>query len=227
MADSDKKIRILIVDDHEVVRVGLRGLLERNQEFTVVGEASSADEAVEKALAEPVDVVVMDVRMPNGSGIEACRAIRQARPETKVIMLTSYADDEAVFASVMAGASGYVLKQIGSQELVDAIRTVARGASLLDPTVTGQLLNRMRNLSTRGPEGVDELTEHERNILALIAEGKTNKEIAGELYLSEKTVRNYVSSLLSKLGLSNRTEAAAYAVRRQLLGEIPRRPQRH
>jgi len=227
MEEREKPIRILIVDDHEVVRMGLRGLLERNSGFQVVGEAGSADEAVAKALEQPVDVVVMDVRMPGGSGIEACRTIREARPDTKVIMLTSYADDEAVFASVMAGASGYVLKQIGSQELVDAIRTVARGGSLLDPTVTGQLLNRMRNLNTRSSDGIEELTEHERNILALIAEGKTNREIAKELYLSEKTVRNYVSSLLGKLGLSNRTEAAAYAVRRQLLGEVPRRPTRY
>lgn len=224
MGETKKNIRILIVDDHEVVRMGLRGLLERNPGFTVVGEAGSADEAIQKADETPVDVVVMDVRMPDGSGIEACRVIRQNHPDTKVIMLTSYADDEAVFASVMAGASGYVLKQIGSQELVDAIRTVAMGGSLLDPTVTGQLLNRMRSLSHRGGDAAEELTEHERNILALIAEGKTNKEIAATLYLSEKTVRNYVSSLLSKLGLSNRTEAAAYAVRKQLLGEIPRRP---
>lgn len=223
MGTPEQTIRILIVDDHEVVRMGLRGLLERNTEFTVVGEAGSADEAIEKALEIPVDVIVMDVRMPNGSGIEACRVIREARPDIKVIMLTSYADDEAVFASVMAGASGYVLKQIGSNELVEAIRTVAKGGSLLDPTVTGQLLNRMRNINKPGSGGVEELTEHERNILSLIAEGKTNKEIAGELFLSEKTVRNYVSSLLGKLGLSNRTEAAAYAVRRQLLGELPRR----
>lgn len=218
MGEQQKNIRILIVDDHEVVRMGLRGLLERNPGFTVVGEAGSADEAIQKAAESPVDVVVMDVRMPNGSGIEACRAIREAKPDVKVIMLTSYADDEAVFASVMAGASGYVLKQIGSHELVEAIRTVAAGGSLLDPSITGKVLERMRGMS-REQQQHEKLTDQELRILRLIADGRTNKEIAEALYLSEKTVRNYVSSILSKLNLSNRAEAAAYAVRRHLLDE--------
>lgn len=218
MGTPGETIRILIVDDHEVVRMGLRGLLERNSGFTVIGEAGSADEAIEKALELPVDVIVMDVRMPNGSGIEACRAIREAKPDVKVIMLTSYADDEAVFASVMAGASGYVLKQIGSHELVEAIRTVAAGGSLLDPSITGKVLERMRGMS-REQQQHEKLTDQELRILRLIADGRTNKEIAEALYLSEKTVRNYVSSILSKLNLSNRAEAAAYAVRRHLLDE--------
>lgn len=217
MGTPGETIRILIVDDHEVVRMGLRGLLERNSGFTVIGEAGSADEAIEKALELPVDVIVMDVRMPNGSGIEACRAIREAKPDVKVIMLTSYADDEAVFASVMAGASGYVLKQIGSHELVEAIRTVAAGGSLLDPSITGKVLERMRGMTREQQH--EKLTDQELRILRLIADGRTNKEIAEALYLSEKTVRNYVSSILSKLNLSNRAEAAAYAVRRHLLDE--------
>ncbi|HEY8531449.1 MAG TPA: response regulator transcription factor [Limnochorda sp.] len=211
-------IRILIVDDHEVVRIGLRSLFERIAQFEVVGEAASAQEAIELARSRKPDVVVMDIRMPDGSGIEACRAIRSENQDVKVIMLTSYTDDEAIFASVMAGASGYVLKQIGSQELVEAIRTVAAGGSLLDPSITGKVLERMRGMS-RDQQHHEKLTDQELRILRLIADGRTNKEIADALYLSEKTVRNYVSSILSKLNLSNRAEAAAYAVRRHLLDE--------
>ncbi|NMA71511.1 MAG: response regulator transcription factor [Firmicutes bacterium] len=211
-------IRILIVDDHEVVRIGLRSLLERFGQFEVVGEAASAQEAIELARSRKPDVVVMDIRMPDGSGIEACRAIRSENEAIKVIMLTSYTDDEAIFASVMAGASGYVLKQIGSHELVEAIRTVAAGGSLLDPSITGKVLERMRGMS-REQQQHEKLTDQELRILRLIADGRTNKEIAEALYLSEKTVRNYVSSILSKLNLSNRAEAAAYAVRRHLLDE--------
>lgn len=211
-------IRILIVDDHEVVRIGLRSLLERIGQFEVVGEAASAQEAIELARSRKPDVVVMDIRMPDGSGIEACRAIRSENEAIKVIMLTSYTDDEAIFASVMAGASGYVLKQIGSHELVEAIRTVAAGGSLLDPSITGKVLERMRGM-TREQQQHEKLTDQELRILRLIADGRTNKEIAEALYLSEKTVRNYVSSILSKLNLSNRAEAAAYAVRRHLLDE--------
>ncbi|MBO2519840.1 MAG: response regulator transcription factor [Limnochorda sp.] len=211
-------IRILIVDDHEVVRIGLRSLLERIGQFEVVGEAASAQEAIELARSRKPDVVVMDIRMPDGSGIEACRAIRSENEAIKVIMLTSYTDDEAIFASVMAGASGYVLKQIGSHELVEAIRTVAAGGSLLDPSITGKVLERMRGMS-REQQQHEKLTDQELRILRLIADGRTNKEIAEALYLSEKTVRNYVSSILSKLNLSNRAEAAAYAVRRHLLDE--------
>ncbi|WP_414482626.1 response regulator [Limnochorda sp.] len=210
-------IRILIVDDHEVVRIGLRSLLERIGQFEVVGEAASAQEAIELARSRKPDVVVMDIRMPDGSGIEACRAIRSENEAIKVIMLTSYTDDEAIFASVMAGASGYVLKQIGSHELVEAIRTVAAGGSLLDPSITGKVLERMRGMTREQQH--EKLTDQELRILRLIADGRTNKEIAEALYLSEKTVRNYVSSILSKLNLSNRAEAAAYAVRRHLLDE--------
>jgi len=213
-------IKVVIVDDHEVVRLGLKSLLNRVADLQVVGEAGSAAEAERVVEQTRPDVVVMDIRMPGGSGIEACRAIRSRWPETRVIMLTSYSDDEAVIGSVMAGASGYVLKQIGTQELVDAIRRVSRGESLLDPGVTGKILERVRGGTGSGlgdARGTPEsLTEQEERILALIAEGKTNREIAAELFLSEKTVRNYVSNILAKLQLHNRAEAAAWAVRRGL-----------
>lgn len=209
-------IRILIVDDHEVVRIGLRSLLDRIPEFAVVGEAGSYDEAIEKAHSLEPDVCLMDIRMPGKSGVEACREITQSRPNTKVIMLTSYPDDEAVFGSVMAGAGGYVLKQVGSRELIDAIQTVARGESLLDPSITGKVLQRMRSLGGEAESPHEKLSSQECRILGLIAEGRTNKEIAETLYLSDKTVRNYVSTILSKLNLSNRAEAAAYAVREGL-----------
>lgn len=213
-------IRVMIVDDHEVVRIGLKSLLDRVEDFEVVAEAGSAEEAVRKVdeLATgggPPDVIVMDVRMPGGSGVDACRQVRAKHPQVKVIMLTSYTDDEAIFASVMAGASGYVLKQVGSEDLVKAIRTVHAGGSLLDPSTTQRVLERMR---TRDPLGdlPEPLTDQEKRLLSLIAEGKTNKEIAAIVYLSEKTVRNYVSNILAKLGLSNRAEAAAFAVRHGL-----------
>ncbi len=213
---TDSRVRILIVDDHEVVRIGLRSLLERVPQFAVVGEADSGARAVELVNALRPDVVVMDIRMPQLNGVEACRIIKERHPQVKVIMLTSYPDDEMVFGAVMAGASGYVLKQVGSTELIEAIRTVAQGESLLDPSITGKVLERMRSLgSDEGPPH-DHLNPQERRILALIAEGKTNREIAETLYLSEKTVRNYVSMILSKLGLANRAEAAAYAVRHNL-----------
>ncbi len=210
-------VRIVIVDDHEVVRIGLRALLERVPQFSVVGEADAGHRAVELADGLHPDVMVMDIRMPDLNGVDACRRIKQRHPDIKVIMLTSYPDDEAVFGAVMAGASGYVLKQVGSTELVDAIRTVARGESLLDPSVTGKVLERMRAMGTDDAHPHEKLNPQERRILALIAEGKTNREIAETLYLSEKTVRNYVSMILSKLGLANRAEAAAYAVRQNLL----------
>ncbi|HYF90789.1 MAG TPA: response regulator transcription factor [Symbiobacteriaceae bacterium] len=208
-------VRILVVDDHEVVRLGLVTLLSRQAGYQVVGEASGAVEAVEKARAHRPDIIVMDVRMPDGSGIEACRQIRAEHPATRVIMLTSYADDEAVITAVMAGASGYVLKQVGSGDLLRAIETVRTGGALLDPTLTLKVLERMRSEAARAPEP---LTEQERNILTLIGEGKTNKDIAHQLYLSEGTVRNYVSSVLAKLGFTNRSQAAAYAARRKLMG---------
>lgn len=221
---SDNLIGVLIVDDHEVVRLGLRSLLENVDEIKVVGEASSGEEALERVEALRPDVVVMDVRMPEMGGIEACRAIRSAFPETKVIMLTSYSDDEAVFASVMAGASGYVLKRIGSNQLVEGIKAVAKGGSLLDPTVTGQVLERLRGGDDEeklDSDLVEELTEQEERILDLIAQGCTNRDIASQLYLSEKTVRNYVSNILGKLQVANRTQAAAYVLRKRLGGETP------
>ena len=201
--------RILICDDHEVVREGLRGLIGRQADMTVVGEAGTVAEAVDAAARHKPDVVIMDIRLPDGSGVEACRAIREARPETKVIMLTSYADDDAVFASIIAGASGYLLKQTRGQAVVDAITAVAAGRSLLDPDVTGKVLERVR--ASRGEDpAIASLTEQERKVLAGLAEGKTNREIGETLFLSEKTVKNYVSRILDKLGLSRRAEAAAY-----------------
>jgi DNA-binding NarL/FixJ family response regulator len=201
----------MLVDDHEIVRQGLRALLDRREHLQVVAEAASATEAVEAAARVKPDVIVMDVRMPDGTGIEACREIRAERPETRVLMLTSYADDEAVYASIIAGASGYLLKQTRSKELVSAIEAVARGESLLDPTVMGTVLNRMRELASGGhKDKLSELSDQERRILGLIAEGKTNREIASTVYLSEKTVKNYVSTILSKLGMERRAQAAAF-----------------
>lgn len=215
-------IRVMIVDDHEVVRIGLKSLLRRVDDLEVVGEAGSAEESVrnvESMVAEGTapHVIVMDVRMSGGSGIDACRAIRAAHPEIKVIMLTSYTDDEAVYASVMAGAAGYVLKQVGSDDLVKAIRTVYQGGALLDPSTTQRVLESMRKKDPLG-DLPEPLTDQERRLLELIARGLTNKEIAKEVFLSEKTVRNYVSNILAKLGVSNRAEAAAFAVRHGLAG---------
>ena len=201
--------RILICDDHEVVREGLRGLLGRQEGMTVVAEAGTVAEAVEAAARSKPDVVIMDVRLPDGSGVEACRTIREAQPEIKVIMLTSYPDEEAVFASIIAGASGYLLKQTRGQAVVDAVIAVAAGRSLLDPDVTGKVLERLRQ--TRGEDpAIASLTDQERKVLTGLAEGRTNREIGETLFLSEKTVKNYVSRILDKLGLSRRAEAAAY-----------------
>jgi len=215
-------IRVVIVDDHEVVRLGLKTLLNRVADLEVVGEAGSAAEAEQVVAEKQPDVVIMDIRMPGGSGIEACRVIRSRWPHIRVIMLTSYSDDEAVIGAVMAGASGYVLKQIGTQELVEAIRRVHKGESLLDPGITGKILERFRSGATGGDgpaiPGGEALTEQEQKILTLIAQGKTNREIANELFLSEKTVRNYVSNILGKLQLHNRAAAAAWAVRHGLDG---------
>ena len=207
-------IRVMIVDDHEVVREGLRALLRRRSNLAVVGEADSVASAIKEAKRTEPDVVVMDVRLPDGSGVEACREIRAQRPETKVIMLTSYADDDAVFASIMAGATGYLLKQTRTQALTDAIERAMRGESLLDPAVTQRVLERVRTAGTAKDDELSLLSEQERKILDLIAEGKTNKEIAKDVYLSDKTVKNYVSSILSKLNLRRRSEAAAFIARR-------------
>ena len=209
-----EKTRILLCDDHEVVREGLRVLIARQETMSVVGEAGTVAEAIEAAARSKPDVVIMDVRLPDGSGVEACRAIREARPETKVIMLTSYADDDALFASIIAGASGYLLKQTRGQAVVDAITVVAAGGSLLDPDVTGKVLERVRQSRDEDP-ALASLTEQERKVLAGLAEGHTNREIGEKMFLAEKTVKNYVSRILDKLGLSRRAEAAAFMAKRR------------
>jgi len=212
-----KHLRIIIVDDHEVVRLGLKALLDRHPDFTVVDEASTAREAVQKAEAHRPEVVVMDIRLPGGSGIDACREITQLLPDTKVIMLTSYAEDEMLFDAIAAGAAGYVLKQIGGDDLVHAIEAVGRGEALLDPALTQRVFERVREAQRKEEKSAfSDLTDQEMRVLALLAEGKTNREIAQLLYLGEGTVRNYVSSILSKLGLANRAEAAAYAVQHKI-----------
>ncbi len=212
---AEETVSILIVDDHEVVRMGLRTLLERRPGFTVVGEAGTAQEAVRAARQSQPDVVIMDIRLPEGNGVEACREIREEFPDTKVIMLTSYADDEALFGSIMAGASGYLLKQTRGQSLAAAIEKVAKGESLLDPAVTNKVLERMRRLAAGEGDELSVLSPQERKILTLISEGKTNKEIAQEVFLSDKTVKNYVSSILNKLNLRRRSEAAAFIAERR------------
>ncbi|HXA29447.1 MAG TPA: response regulator transcription factor [Candidatus Angelobacter sp.] len=215
MDTSSSGTRVLLCDDHELVRGGLRALLQTDDSMEVVGEAATADEAVEQAERARPDVVVMDVRMPGRSGIEACRDIRSAHPETRVLMLTSFADDQALFTSIMAGAAGYVLKQIHGPELLDAIRKVARGESLLDSAITERVLARIRGEEPIEIAGPEHLTPQERRILELVAEGLTNRQIGERVNLAEKTVKNYVSSVLAKLGLSRRTEAAVYVVRQR------------
>ncbi|HXT35880.1 MAG TPA: response regulator transcription factor [Chloroflexota bacterium] len=212
-------IRIMLVDDHEIVRQGLRALLERREHVHVVGEAGTVAEAVEAGIRLRPDVIVMDVRLPDGTGIEACREIRSECPDVRVLMLTSYADDEAVYAAIVAGAAGYLLKQTRGREVVSAIEAVARGESLLDPAVTSTVLARMRDLAAgKHPDKLGELSEQERRILGLIAEGKTNREIAATVYLAEKTVKNYVSTILSKLGMERRAQAAAYLAEQRARG---------
>ena len=207
-------LRIMIVDDHEVVRFGLSNLLTRRSGWEVVAEAGSVTDAVRFADEHQPDVIVMDIRLSDGSGIDACREITNLHPNIKVIMLTSFAEDDLLFSAISAGAVGYVLKQVGNDDLVRAIETIARGDAMLDPTVTGQVLAKLRD-STRS-EAFANLTDQELRVLALITQGKTNKEIAADLYLGEGTVRNYVSNILDKLSLSNRAEATAYAVRHNL-----------
>jgi DNA-binding NarL/FixJ family response regulator len=209
--------RILLVDDHEVVRLGLKALLERHPKFEVVAEASTAREAVEHVKTYFPDVVVMDIRLPGGSGIEACQEITTNYPNTRVIMLTSYAEDEMLFSAIRAGASGYVLKQIGGEDLVRAIEAVSRGEALLDPAITQRVFQEVRKAAREEESSAfSALTQQEKHVLMLVSEGNTNREIARTLYLGEGTVRNYVSSILSKLGVSNRAEAAAYAVEHNL-----------
>jgi two-component system, NarL family, response regulator DevR len=207
-------LRVLLVDDHEVVRGGVAALLKATEDIVVAGEAGTVQGAVEEADRVRPDVVVMDVRLADGSGIEATREIRARRPQTQVLMLTSFADDEALFASIMAGASGYVLKQVRSGELLRAIRAVGAGQSLLDPAVTKAVLDRLRKgKHLMRDEKLARLSPQEERILTLIAEGKTNREVGEELHLAEKTVKNYVSSILSKLEVARRAEAAAYLAR--------------
>lgn len=205
-------IRVFLLDDHEVVRRGVKDLLEAEGDIEVVGEAGTAEVALTRLPATSPDVAVLDVRLPDGSGVEVCREIRSRHPGIACLMLTSYSDDEALFDAIMAGAAGYVLKQIRGSDLVDSVRRVAAGESLLDPKVTARVLERLR----RGPDEdprLAQLTGRERSILDALAEGLTNRQIADRLYLAEKTVKNYVSNLLMKLGMERRTKAAVFAAR--------------
>lgn len=209
--------RLLVVDDHEVVRLGLRALLDQHPGFDVVAEAATAREALEKTELHNPDVVVMDIRLKGGSGIEACQEISTNHPDVKVIMLTSYAEDEMLFSAIRAGAAGYVLKQIGGHDLVRAIETVGRGEALLDPALTQRVFQEVRKAAREEEASAfAELTQQEMHVLQLVSEGRTNRQIAEMLYLGEGTVRNYVSSILSKLAVRNRAEAAAYAVEHNL-----------
>lgn len=211
------KQKILLVDDHEVVRLGLKSLLERHPQFEVIGEAGSAREALEQVAALKPDVVLMDIRLPGTSGIEACEEIVNKYPATRVIMLTSYAEDEMLFSAIRAGASGYILKQIGSTDLIKALESVSRGEALLDPAVTQRVFQEVRRaVKEEEASAFAHLSQQEKHVLLLVSEGKTNREIAKALFLGEGTVRNYVSSILSKLGVNNRAEAAAYAVEHSL-----------
>lgn len=213
-------IRVLIVDDHTVVRLGLRTLLSHTAGFRVVGEAQTVAEAVQLNEQTRPDVVLMDVRLPDGSGVEACRRIKADHPETRVVMLTSYSDEEAIVGAVMAGASGYLLKQADAERLTQSIRDAASGEATLDPRAAGALLSQFRELSAKQAEAeLAGLTDRERRMLALIAEGYTNRAIGEVLHLSEKTVRNHVSQLLRKLGFQRRSQAAAWAGQRRL--ELP------
>jgi len=211
------KIRLMIVDDHEVVRLGMRAAFELESDISVVGEASNGAEALAKISILDPQVILMDVRMPKMNGIEACREIKSAHPTVSILMITSFTDDEAVFASMMAGASGYLLKNVSRAELLKAIRSIAAGESLLNPTAAQQAKTRMVTLAS-GTTQVpgEDLTEREREVLALVAKGYTNKQIAEALYVSEKTARNHVSHILEKLGLARRSEAAAFAVEHKL-----------
>jgi two-component system, NarL family, response regulator DevR len=207
-------LRVQLVDDHEVVRQGLRAMIDAEDDLEVVGEAGTVEEGVRRVGFDEPDVVILDVRLPDGSGIEACREIRARWPDVKVLMLTSFADDEALFSSIMAGASGYVLKQIKGSDLLDSIRRVSRGESLLDPDLTDRVFSRIRGEESEDPL-VAKLSPQERKILDHIADGLTNRQIAEAMFLAEKTVKNYVSNMLAKLDMERRTEAAAYAARLQ------------
>ena len=205
-------IRVFLLDDHEIVRHGVRDLLESDGDIEVVGEAGTVRQALDRIPLVAPDVAVLDVQLPDGSGVEVCREVRSARPELACLMLTSFADDEAIFEAIVAGAAGYVLKQVRGSDIVASVRRVAAGESLLDPALTARVIARLQ----RAPEEDERLrglTPQERRILSLLADGKTNRQIADEMFLAEKTVKNYVSNLLSKMGMSRRTEAAVYAAR--------------
>ncbi len=211
-----ERIRVFLVDDHEVVRAGVRAMLDAEEDLEVVGEAGSAEDALRRIRQDPPDVAVVDVNLPDSSGVEVCREVRASHPDVAVLILTAFADDEALFNSILAGAAGYVLKQIRGNDLARAVRDVAAGKSLIDPSVHDRVLRRLRGES--GDEDtrlLASLTDQEHRILDKIAEGKTNRQIADEVFLAEKTVKNYVSTILSKLGMARRTEAAAFAVRHQ------------
>ena len=215
-----RPLRLLVVDDHEVVRQGLVALIDRREKFQVVAEAGTVAEALDAARRFQPDLVIMDVRLPDGSGIEACREIRAELPATRVVMLSSYPDVEAVLSAIIAGASGYLLKQVRARDLVIALEAVGRGESLLDPAVTEKVLERVRRIASGTyTDELAQLTAQEQKILQLVAEGKTNKEIASEVFLSDKTVKNYVSSILAKLNLQRRAQAAAYVARHRLPGD--------
>jgi two-component system, NarL family, response regulator DevR len=205
-------VRIFLVDDHEVVRRGVRDLLEAEDDFEVVGEAGTVEEAISRIPPTRPDLALLDVRLPDGDGVELCREIRSRHPEIQALMLTSFDDDEALFNAMMAGAGGYVLKQVRGSDLIDNVRRVAAGQSTLDPRLTTKLLDRLRRQNDEDEE-IARLTEQERRILELLAEGLTNRQIADRMILAEKTVKNYVSNLLAKLGMQRRTEAAVYAAR--------------
>lgn len=212
-----QKKDILLVDDHEVVRLGLKALLEHNDQFQVVAEAGTAKQAVEMVGRFHPDVVLMDIRLPGTSGIDACKEITERWPDVRVVILTSYAEDEMLFSAIKAGASGYVLKQIGAEGLITAIEAACRGEALLDPALTQRVFQEVRRaVKEEESAAFSSLSQQEKHVLALVSEGKTNREIAEALFLGEGTVRNYVSSILAKLGVSNRAEAAAYAVEHNL-----------
>ncbi|WP_460712862.1 response regulator [Nocardioides dilutus] len=214
MANDTSPIRVFLLDDHEVVRRGIKELLESEGDIEVVGESGLAQEAVRRIPALRPDVAILDGRLPDGTGMEVCRDVRSVDPTIKALILTSYDDDEALFSAIMAGAAGYILKQVRGNDLVDTVRRVAAGESTLDPSVTARVLERVRNGPPRDQQ-LEALTAQEQKILELIGEGLTNREIAERMYLAEKTVKNYVSSMLAKLGLSSRTQAAIFATKHQ------------
>ncbi len=211
-AGNDTTIRVFLLDDHEIVRRGVRDLLEAEPGITVIGEAATAAGALARIPALKPDVAILDIRLPDGDGVSVCRDIRSTMPQLACLMLTSFSDDDALFDAIMAGAAGYVLKQIRGTDLIGAVRTIASGQSLLDPEAASRVMGRMRDQAT-APDPLSDLTDQERRILALIGEGLTNRQIGDRLFLAEKTVKNYVSALFAKLGMQRRAQAAAYAAR--------------